>query len=218
MFLMGSNAQSTSSAYPLHPLSISSFYMDTREVNNAQYQAFCESTGHKFPEFWGMDLYKSGPEYPDHPVVGVSQFVATEYAKWAGKRLPTEAEWEYAARGGLLGMDFPYGDKANHSQARYNNPHVEKGPVKCASYSPNDFGLYDMSGNVWEWTNDWFDDSYYAESPDSDPPGPASGRFKVLRGGGWHSGGGCTAVHYRNALPNHWVDIAGGFRCVKDVE
>jgi sulfatase modifying factor 1 len=164
-----------------------------------------------------MDIYKSGPGFPDHPVVGVSQFDASQYADWAGKRLPTEAEWEYAARGGLEFIDFPFGEKADHSLARFNDPEAEKGPVPVGSYEPNGFGLYDMSGNVWEWVEDWFDPGYYSESPVDHPKGPPTGTFRVLRGGGWHSGQGCISVRHRCALPQHWVDFAGGFRCVKNV-
>lgn len=216
-FLMGSNHNANSLAYPAHPVQVAAFYMDVKEVSNSQYMIFCEATGHKYPEFWGMDIYRSGPDYPDHPVLGVSQFDATEYAEWAGKRLPTEAEWEYAARGGLEGISFPYGEEADRTLARINDPHADKGPVRCGSYPPNGFGLFDMSGNVWEWTQDWFDSNYYNASPSENPEGPAKGVFKVLRGGGWHSGPGCTTVFHRNALPMHWVDMAGGFRCVKDV-
>ncbi|TFH22396.1 MAG: hypothetical protein E4H10_13840 [Bacteroidia bacterium] len=215
-FYMGSNDHQRI-AQPKHPVTLNPFYMDTHEVSNQEYHQFCMSTGHELPEFWGMDIYKSGLNYPDHPVVGVSQFNATEYADWAGKRLPTEAEWEYAARAGIEDISFPYGQNADQSQARFNDPLAETGPVKTASYSPNNFGLYDMSGNAWEWVSDWFSEEYYQESPAANPTGPAQGSFRVLRGGGWHSGPGCTSVHHRNALPTHWVDMAGGFRCVKDV-
>lgn len=217
-YMIGSNSNPNSIAFPAHQLRLHSFYMDQCEVSNKQYEQFCLESGHKFPEFWGMDIYKSGPEYPDYPVIGVSHFEATLYADWAGKRLPTEAEWEVAARGGLEFIDFPYGEKADHSKARFNDAEAEKGPVKTASYEANGYGLYDMSGNAWEWVSDWFGPNYYSESPEEDPQGPGMGNFKVLRGGGWHSGPGCSSVSNRNALPQHWVDIAGGFRCVKDTD
>lgn len=205
-------------ASPKHQVILSPFFMDIHEVSNKEYYDFCMESGYKFPEFWGMEIYKSGLDYPEHPVVGVSQFDASEYASWAGKRLPTEAEWEHAARGGLENISYHFGDKADHSMARYNNPEAEKGPVKTGSYLPNNYGLYDMSGNVWEWVSDWFSESYYSESEEENPQGPSRGTFKVLRGGGWHSGGGCIAVHRRNALPQHWLDMAGGFRCVQDID
>jgi formylglycine-generating enzyme required for sulfatase activity len=215
-YYMGSNDHQRI-AQPKHPVTLHSFYMDVHEVTNEEYQQFCMATGHNFPEFWGMAIYKSGLDYPEHPVVGVSQLSASEYAEWAGKRLPTEAEWEYAAGGGVEDISYTYGEKADPSQARFNDPHAEKGPVKTGSYSPNSFGLFDMSGNAWEWVADWFSEEYYKESPEENPPGPSQGTFRVFRGGGWHSGAGCVTVHRRNALPSNWVDIAGGFRCVKNV-
>jgi len=217
-YLVGSNSQNNSIAFPAHEVKLSPFFMDKYEISNKEYYEFCMASGHKLPEFWGMDIYKSGPDYPDYPVVGVSQYAASLYAEWAGKRLPTEAEWEVAARGGLEFIAFPYGEKADHSKARYNDPEAEKGPAETGSYEANGYGLYDMSGNVWEWVSDWFASDYYSESPETNPRGPSGGSFKVLRGGGWHSGAGCTGVSHRNALPMHWIDIAGGFRCVKELE
>ena len=215
-FMMGTD-HGQAIAAPKHPVILQAFFMDIYEVSNREYEEYCMATGYKFPEFWGMDLYKSGPDYPDHPVVGVSQFDASQYAEWDGKRLPTEAEWEHAARGGLEDIAYPYGEKADHAQSRFNDPEAEKGPVKIGSYPPNGYGLHDMSGNAWEWVFDWFSESFYSESPEQNPSGPATGTFRVFRGGGWHSGPGCTTVHRRNALPSHWVDFAGGFRCVKDL-
>jgi formylglycine-generating enzyme required for sulfatase activity len=215
-FLMGSD-RTPGIASPTHPVSLDPFYMDIYEVTNKQYYDYCMETGHKLPEFWNMEIYKSGLGFPDHPVIGVSHSDATAYAQWAGKRLPTEAEWEYAARGGLNDISYYFGEKADHTQARYHDPEAEKGPVQIGSYSPNGYGLYDMSGNAWEWVSDWFGEAYYKESPEKNPAGPDRGTFKVFRGGGWHSGPGCITVHRRNALPEHWVDFAGGFRCVKDI-
>ncbi len=214
--MMGTN-HGQAIASPKHPVKLQAFYMDIHEVSNREYEEYCLAIGYKYPEFWGMDIYKSGPDYPEHPVVGVSQFDASQYAEWTGKRLPTEAEWEHAARGGLEDIEYPYGMKADHSMSRFNDPKADAGPVKTGSYPPNGYGLYDMSGNVWEWVSDWFSESYYGESPEQNPRGPSTGTFRAFRGGGWHSGPGCNTVHRRNALPPHWVDFAGGFRCVKDL-
>jgi formylglycine-generating enzyme required for sulfatase activity len=145
-YMMGTdNGQAI--AAPKHPVTLSAFYMDIHEVSNREYYEFCIATGNRFPEFWGMELYKSGLDFPDHPVVGVSHLEATRYAEWAGKRLPTEAEWEHAARGSLEDISFPYGENADHSMARFNHPVAEKGPVNRGSYPPNGYGLYDMPGN-----------------------------------------------------------------------
>lgn len=213
-FIMGKNKKADAS--PEHKVILESFYMDKYEVTNAQYFKFCQETKKKLPEFWGMVKYFSGIVYPKHPVVGINWRDAEAYAKWAGKRLPTEAEWEYAARGGLIGKEFPNGKNIDSSKANYTIKGESKGAVAVGSYSPNGFGLYDMAGNVCEWVADWYDKDCYKNSPRKNPKGPKDGKFKVFRGGGWHSGPGCINVFRRNALPSNWVDFNVGFRCVKD--
>ncbi|UCH11218.1 MAG: formylglycine-generating enzyme family protein [Fidelibacterota bacterium] len=202
---------------PVHKVTIDSFYMDKYEVTNIEYYEFCQQTDRKLPEFWGMQAFHSGPDFPDHPVVGVSWSDATAYAKWASKRLPTEAEWEYAARGGLAGKDYPNGNDLDTTLANYSWKGITRGTMHIGSYAANGYGLYDMVGNVVEWVADYYDGSYYRKSPRRNPPGPKEGKFRVIRGGGWHSGPGCTRVYFRNALPGNWLDFNVGFRCAKDV-
>jgi formylglycine-generating enzyme required for sulfatase activity len=211
-FVMGRDVQGDWS--PAHRVRISGFYLDRCEVTNAQYEAFCRATGRKLPMFWGTDGFRCGSKYPRHPVVGVSWDDAREYAEWRGKRLPTEAEWEYAARGGLAGMRYPNGNTLDSSQVNFARS-LDKSTVPVGSYAPNGYGLCDMIGNVVEWVADRYDADYYSRSPEQDPPGPDKGRFRVIRGGGWHSGPGCTAVDYRNALPRNWLDFNVGFRCAR---
>lgn len=199
---------------PAHTICVDPFYMDICEVTNAEYKLFCDSTEHQLPEFWGVDKYRCGPDYPDHPVLGVSQVDAMTYAKWVGKRLPTEAEWEFAARGGLKGKRFPHGDEMDRAMENFKG----EGTLPVGSLVPNDYGLYDMSGNVREWVLDYYDWDYYRESPRENPRGPDKEKFAVVRGGGWHAGKGCSTVHVRYGLYPTWVDINVGFRCVKDVE
>jgi sulfatase modifying factor 1 len=213
-FTMGKNSSGTTDWQPEHKVSVDAFYMDKCEVTNKEYYEFCAQTGNPLPEFWGSLQFKCSLEYPDYPVVGVSFNDAIKYAQWAGKRLPTEAEWEYAARGGLPNSNYPWGNRIDSTLVNYGKKY--KTTVEVGSFIPNGYGLFDMGGNVWEWTMDNYEDNYYTNSPSQNPKGPISGRFKVIRGGSWHSGAMCIQTFYRNGLPASWVDFAVGFRCVKN--
>lgn len=211
VFLMGD--KSTGDHAPVHEVILDTFYIQRYEVTNFQYARFCNETGHRPPFFWEMAGFRCGPDYPHHPVVGVSWRDAVAYANWCGRRLPTEAEWEYAARGGLEGRRFPCGDTLEPHQGNFSKSN-QRGPVAVGSYPPNRYGLNDMQGNVVEWVSDWYAPDYYRNSPTSNPTGPEAGRFRVIRGGGWHSGASCNRVYFRNALPTNWLDFNLGFRCV----
>jgi sulfatase modifying factor 1 len=213
-FIMGKNTTNPTDWQPEHKVSIDAFWMDQFEVTNKEYYDFCKATNNPLPEFWGQSIFKCGLEFPDNPVVGVNYIDADKYAKWAGKRLPTEAEWEYASRGGLAGKSFPWGDTVDSTKVNYGKKY--KSTLKVGSFPPNGYGLYDISGNVWEWTSDNYGDDYYVASQSQNPKGPATGRFKVIRGGSWHSGAMCVQTYYRNGLSASWIDFAVGFRCVKD--
>jgi formylglycine-generating enzyme required for sulfatase activity len=211
-FLMG--VEGEGDAGPAHAVQLDSFYMEKCEVTNAQYAKFCEETAKEMPLFWGMERFHCGPGFPNHPVVGVTWRDAKAYAEWKGMRLPTEAEWEYAARGGLEGKKFPDGDDLDSSTA---NCWPSSGTEPVGIYPPNGYGLHDMAGNVVEWVHDYYDKDYYSASPSKNPQGPEDGKFQVIRGGGWHSGRSCNTVYYRNCLKSSWIDFNVGFRCVKDV-
>ena len=205
-FDMGSGE--SSDEQPVHTVYVDAFYMDEYEVTNAQYRKFMSATGHREPRYWDDSDYNQ----PNQPVVGVDWNDAVAYARWAGRRLPTEAEWEYAARGGLSGRKYPWGDPISTSQANYGS-NVGK-PVPVGSYSANGYGLYDMAGNVYEWCSDWYDEDYYSSSPSRNPQGPSSGSYRVLRGGSWFN----LPYHLRVAYRNNYIPASAydtyGFRCV----
>jgi iron(II)-dependent oxidoreductase len=194
---------------PNHQVSVDAFYIDAQEVTIGHYKKFMEATGHQPPLYWQPEL-----DRPEDPVAGVSWEDAAAYASWAGKRLPTEAEWEYAARGGSMGGKYPWGDTPDTGYANFKSFGIL--PVK--SLKPNGYGIYDMLGNVWEWCSDWYDSAYYDSSARENPRGPASGTHKVLRGGAWY----CDAREVR--VSNRFYSLPDaksynvGFRCVKSVK
>jgi formylglycine-generating enzyme len=213
-FAMGRDGEGPAS--PVHTVRVRAFLVDRYEVTNAEYAAFCQATGRDLPRFWGNAAFRSGPKYPDCPVVFVSWGDAKAYATWRGKRLPTEAEWEFAARGGRAGSKYVDGDVLDSTKVNFTLSHQD-GPVPVGSYAPNGYGLYDMAGNVQEWVADRYDPAYYAGSPVEDPKGPEKGGQRVIRGGGWATGPGCMQVSQRYGLTGNWEDFNVGFRCVRDV-
>jgi len=217
-FFMGNDMKNGLGFSPVHKVKVDSFYMDKYEVTNKDYLKFCQETGHTLPEFWNTDVFKSGENYLNYPVVGVNFSDAKKYAEWAGKRLPTEAEWEFAARGGLEGKDFPNGDVWTKEKAKQDSKGWKNLIEAVGNDEPNGYGLYDMGGNVWEWVEDRHSETYYEESEYDNPKGPAKGSNRVIRGGSWHSGKMCKKVFYRKGLISNWCDFAVGFRCVKELK
>jgi sulfatase modifying factor 1 len=202
---------------PRHTVWVDAFFLDKHEITNREYRIFVDSTGHPKPPFFrDSDLNK-----PDQPVVGVSYFDACAYARWAGKRLPTEAEWERAARGGIEGQLYPWGNDPPLSRCNYApEGRKEKDGYEytspAGSFEPNNYGLYDMAGNVWEWCADFYSETYYGHSREKNPCGPDSGYSGVLRGGSWLS---INPKHLRCSrrleLKPFVQDRYYGFRCAK---
>jgi formylglycine-generating enzyme required for sulfatase activity len=198
---------------PQHQVTLSGFKMSKYAVIFAQYDAFCEATGRSKPsdEGWGRG---------NRPVINVDWNDATAFAQWMGCRLPTEAEWEYACRAGTS-TPFNTGDCLSTAQANYNGNNPYSNCVKgsflertqpVGSYAPNAWGLYDMHGNVWEWCSDWY--GSYSSFPQTNPTGPASGSFRVLRGGCWGTHGrDCRSADRLNDDPSYRWDFVG-FRLV----
>jgi len=184
-FTMGSN-EGPDHEKPEHRVYLDAYSMDLYEVTIGQYEQFLEETSFDPPPSWTT---MAEPVYENHPVVNVDWKDANNYCKWAGKRLPTEAEWEKAARG-TDGRIYPWGNdppnpqRANYGKAKWNN-HEALVPVGKLQDGKSPYGIYDLAGNVWEWVSDWYDPNYYATSPSRNPQGPETGKYKVLRGGSW---------------------------------
>ena len=211
--------------YPRHEVYLDAYYIDKFEVTNGRYLEFVRATGHRPPQNVkdpSRNLWQGGliPEsIADRPVINVDWYDADAYCKWAGKQLPTEAEWEKAARG-TDDRRFPWGNvEPTHKHLNYNQRwQGEKTLMPVGSYAAgkSPFGAYDMAGNVWEWVADWYDPLYYEQSPERNPKGPELGTHKVLRSSGWEVETplvrSVTRVKSDPLNRNH----STGFRCAAD--
>jgi serine/threonine-protein kinase len=251
-FIMGS-ASSAADERPLHTVLLNSFWIDRTEVTNAQFAAFVAATGHVTgaersgngggffgggPDDWGDIAGASWrrPQGPgtsldgldDHPVVQVTWDDAVAYCAWAGGRLPTEAEWEYAARGPEA-RTFPWGDGFDAARLNYcdrscfldwadseaNDGFVLTAPTGSFPEGASWIGAVDMAGNVWEWTSDWYGEEYYELAPASNPTGPESGVQRVVRGGSWADTFDFTRSAKRHVYAPEKAHNYLGFRCVQ---
>ncbi len=234
-FDMGSN-DGHSEEKPVHRVYVNSFYIGKYEVTLGEFKTFIDATGYKTDAEkddvsyirtgsvvkkqtgvnWRHDVKGSTQTELNNPVIHVSWNDAVAYAKWEGKRLPTEAEWEYAARGGNKNKGYKYSGSNNIDEVAWytNNSGSKTHPV--GQKKPNELGIYDMSGNVWEWCSDWYDENYYNKSPEKNPQGPSSGTYRVARGGSWNPiDGDCRAADRGGSTPTYRNNLVG-FRLSQD--
>jgi formylglycine-generating enzyme required for sulfatase activity len=202
---------------PARKISLSAFWIDQTEVTNERYATFVTATGHRAPYHWRDG--KPPENGAQLPVTNVSWDDAVAFCRWDGdKRLPTEAEWERAARGTSTDIGlYPWGDrKITSADAVYNQI---DGPQPVCSKPKNAFGLCDVIGNVWEWCSDWYSRTYYADSLDQNPTGPDAGLYKVLRGGSWFDVPPLfLTTSYRSWAKAHERSPTIGMRCAKDAQ
>ncbi len=211
--------------YPRHDVFVSHFYIDKFELTNGRYLEFVKATNHRIPQnpknatrnLWQGDTIAES--LIDRPVINVDWADAQAYCQWAGKRLPTEAEWEKAAKG-TADRRFPWGNvEPTNKHLNFNQQWIgEKTLMPVGSYEAgkSPFGVYDMAGNVWEWVNDWYDAKYYEKSPAKNPTGPETGTKRVLRGSGWQNETPTVRIFTRVDSDPTIRNESTGFRCAMD--
>jgi sulfatase modifying factor 1 len=243
-FLMGA-ADADDDERPVHRVYVSEFFIGRHLVTNDEYARFVRASGYPPPSVRGLPLVANGDwdstfrelALPyvwegtatpagrgTHPVVLVRYDDAVAYCDWLATtidrrvRLPTEAEWEKAARGGGEGRRYPWGDAIDASHGNFLNDPASKptrGTRPTGTYAPNGYGLFDMIGNVWEWVSDWYDQDYYGLGESRDPRGPNVGQMRIVRGGSWVNDElSMLRCAYRHKVPPDTYAYSVGFRIV----
>jgi formylglycine-generating enzyme required for sulfatase activity len=202
---------------PMHSVYLDAFYIDKLEVTIGQYEKFLRFAERKIPRYWEqVDL--NGPG--NRPVIGVDWEDAQAYCEWVGKHLPTEAEWEKAAKGSddriyPWGNGSPTANQANFGQCCEWKGYKSLAEVTLHEEGKSPYGVYNMVGNVREWTRDWYDAEYYPKSPPSNPRGPESGVERVIRGGSWANSDEYLLVTNRDREQPNFQSATIGIRCVR---
>jgi formylglycine-generating enzyme required for sulfatase activity len=248
-FFMGSKEEDLVESAPRHRVYLSAFYIDMMEISNANFAEFLNAirpheriggirwnwlvlrSDLNFEEradWWPTEImyengkYRAFSGYEAYPVITVNWSAADAYCEWAGKRLPTEAEWEKAARGGLRDMSYPWGNAIPTKGPVYEKKWLQNDSPPATSavgnYYPNGYGVYDTAGNVSEWCSDWYSSDYYRKSPRENPKGPGSGTHKIIRGGAWYNDAVSIRVDQRGWIEPFAIDEGIGFRCVMEAE
>lgn len=206
---------------PVHRVYVDAFEMGAFQVRNCDFALFLDATGNPEPPHWNDPDFS----HPDQPVVAVSWLEASDYCDWLSRltglryRLPTEAEWERAARGGCDGFSYPWGSEPPYEWPNYVRRWTGKvkGPRIVGEGAPNPFGLWDIGENVHEWCADWFDRDYYARSPERNPRGPATGQRRASRGGSWRHQIKVSRCAARSSIPPAFQYSDYGFRVVREI-
>jgi formylglycine-generating enzyme required for sulfatase activity len=249
-FLMGSD-DGEEDERPVHRVGLDEFWIGVQPVTNGEYAAFVRASGHRAPGVYELPLVVTagdggreevfrrtseryewpGGEAPrerlDHPVTMVRWEDAAAYCAWLSEatgrpfRLPTEAEWEKATRGGQKGQRYPWGDRFDQTRANFLVDPAERaqhGTTPCRRYPPNQYGMYDAVGNVWEWVHDWYAPDAYSTSDRNSPRGPAGGQLRVVRGGAWLVADvRMLRCSHRHKVPPDTYSYAIGFRVASSV-
>ena len=239
-FIMGNSSKAAfGNRTPAHEIFLDAYYIDKYEVTFKEYEAFIQAGGYEKKKYWLDEGWQFIQQYqikgflvlgqdrvhllnhelyntPNQPIIGISWYEANAYCRWVDKRLPTEAEWEKAARG-QKGFLYPWGNEMNFENVSYRITNGRRTvPVGSFPTGASLYGVMDMAGNVWEWCSDWYDGAYYAKSPSKNPQGPKSGAHRVLRGGGWRS----TRLQLQSTYRYHdaptYRGFNVGFRCAKN--